>query len=165
MSKPGLPPQSTSREASFVTSSAYGEWGTHIISPGSERSSLALCPLLAVASAFKRFRTRRCASSSYTSIVHVLTIATRTSTPGPTCTTPTLAPVVIARASLAGGRWSYECKVDGDFLLEELFVVGALDRSLGFVECGVLNEDVSLVALCQHQSRMVQSAPSKRTFT
>jgi hypothetical protein len=57
---------------------------------------------------------------------------------------------MIARAALAGGRWSYESKFDGDLLLEELIAVRALDGSLCFVEGGVFDKDVALDSMHQH---------------
>jgi hypothetical protein len=60
-----------------------------------------------------------------------------------------LSPVVIARTALAGGRWAYESKLDGDLLLEELVAIGALDGGLCFVEGGVFDEDVALESMHQ----------------
>jgi hypothetical protein len=78
------------------------------------------------------------------SIVHVLSITSRTPTPRPGSTPPALSPVVIARTALGGGWRSYESKFDGDLLLEELVAIGTLDGSLCFVEGGVFDEDVAL---------------------
>jgi hypothetical protein len=76
---------------------------------------------------------------------------------------------MIARTSLGGWRWPYESEFDGNLLLEELVVIGALDCSLCFIEGGVFDEDVTLKSTHQHVYIIDYLSPSRNvdghTFT
>lgn len=77
------------------------------------------------------------------SVVHVAVTA-GTAASRPASTTPTLSPVMIARASFAGWRRSDKGEINRDLLLEQLLVVGTLDGGLRFVERRVLDQDIAL---------------------
>lgn len=112
----------------------------------------------------------------HSSVFHVFAVAARAPAPRPASTTSALPPVMIASTSFAGRRRPHKGEVDGNLLLEELFVVCALDCSLGFVEGGVLDEDVSLLDsqlmpsstfLFPRRSQAPAAVPARppRTFT